>query len=119
MNKYEDYFRSFYGSFVRRMMTQSAYRYENPKTGEMFTFTRKGFYKKGGVVLVYKGKASAGPMEDYVFTDKEAAVKKSKEIGMNGDVHTTKLGDGTVVYIPAKTEQEFEKWYRDNKGQDS
>ena len=38
---------------------------------------------------------------------------------MNGDVHTTKLGDGTVVYIPAKTEQEFEKWYRDNKGQDS
>jgi len=36
----------------------ASYRYENPKTGEMFTYRRKGVYKKDGVTLRYKGKAS-------------------------------------------------------------
>ena len=34
------------------------YKYENPKTGEVFNFARKGNYKKDGVMLVYKGKAA-------------------------------------------------------------
>ncbi len=37
---------------------QSDYVYENPKTGEKFTYSRQGNYKKDGVVLVYKGKAA-------------------------------------------------------------
>ena len=37
---------------------QSEYVYENPKTGERFTYSRQGNYKKDGVVLVYKGKAA-------------------------------------------------------------
>jgi len=37
---------------------QSKYVYENPKTGERFTFIRQGNYKKDGVMLVYKGKAA-------------------------------------------------------------
>lgn len=37
---------------------QSKYKYENPKTGEVFTYTRQGNYKKDGVNLVYKGKAA-------------------------------------------------------------
>lgn len=37
---------------------QSKYKYENPKTGEVFTFNRQGNYKKDGVMLVYKGKAA-------------------------------------------------------------
>jgi len=32
------------------------YKYRNPKTGEVFTYTRRGLYKKDGVILVYKGK---------------------------------------------------------------
>jgi hypothetical protein len=36
---------------------QSAFRYENPKTGEVFTFERIGDYKKDGQKLIYKGKA--------------------------------------------------------------
>ena len=32
------------------------YKYQNPKTGEIFTYTRKGIYRKGGTVLVYEGK---------------------------------------------------------------
>ena len=37
---------------------QSGFKYENPKTGEIFTFKRKGNYKKDGTSLVYKGVAA-------------------------------------------------------------
>ena len=37
---------------------QGGYRYENPKTGEIFTYRRKGVYKKDGVFLNYIGKAT-------------------------------------------------------------
>lgn len=53
-------------------------------------------------------------MEDYIFSDKDAAIKKSKEIGFNGDTHETKTADGQVLYFPAKTEDEFISWYRKN-----
>jgi hypothetical protein len=35
-----------------------SYRYENPKTGEVFTYRRKGIYRKDGTVLIYKGKTN-------------------------------------------------------------
>ena len=38
--------------------SEAAYIYEHPKTGEMFTYRRKGIYKKDGIFLIYKGKAS-------------------------------------------------------------
>tara|TARA_R110002020_G_scaffold56529_1_gene156393 strand:+ start:714 stop:1373 length:660 start_codon:yes stop_codon:yes gene_type:complete len=38
--------------------SKSGYKYENPRTGEVFTYVRKGIYKKDGVNLVYKGKAA-------------------------------------------------------------
>jgi len=34
------------------------YKYKNTKTGEIFTYTRKGVYRKGGRVLIYVGKAT-------------------------------------------------------------
>lgn len=37
---------------------KAAFMYENPKTGEVFTYNRKGNYKKDGTVLVYRGKAA-------------------------------------------------------------
>ena len=36
--------------------TAGDYKYQNPKTGEIFTYTRKGIYRKDGTVLIYKGK---------------------------------------------------------------
>jgi len=36
--------------------TTGDYKYRNPKTGEIFTYTRKGIYRKDGTVLIYKGK---------------------------------------------------------------
>tara|TARA_Y100000816_G_C26032706_1_gene540656 strand:- start:53 stop:1084 length:1032 start_codon:yes stop_codon:yes gene_type:complete len=38
--------------------SRAAYQYENPKTGEIYNYSRKGVYKKDGTDLVYKGKAA-------------------------------------------------------------
>ena len=38
--------------------SEAAYQYEHPKTGEIFTYVRKGVYKKDGMTLRYKGRAS-------------------------------------------------------------
>lgn len=53
-------------------------------------------------------------MEDYIFTDRDAAVQKSREIGMNGEVHETRTADGTTLYFPGPDEATFQKWYREN-----
>jgi hypothetical protein len=37
---------------------QSKFVYENPKTGERYSYIRQGNYKKDGTMLVYKGKSS-------------------------------------------------------------
>ena len=37
--------------------TEADYKYQNPKTGEVFIYSRRGIYKKDGVMLIYKGKA--------------------------------------------------------------
>ena len=38
--------------------SEAAYLYENIKTGEVLTYTRKGVHKKGGTLLRYRGKAT-------------------------------------------------------------
>ncbi len=53
-------------------------------------------------------------MEDYLFRTPEGAQKKSEEIGFNGEIHESTLADGTKLYSPAKTEDEFITWYRKN-----
>ena len=53
-------------------------------------------------------------MEDYIFMDEEGAIKKSQEIGFNGDIHKSTTADGGTLYFPAKTEDEFISWYRKN-----
>jgi hypothetical protein len=42
----------------KKSKAEAVYKYMNPKTGEMFTFNRKGDYKKDGVLLLYKGKSA-------------------------------------------------------------
>jgi len=53
-------------------------------------------------------------MEDYLFRTPEGAIKKSQEIGFDGEIHESTLADGTKLYSPAKTEEEFITWYRKN-----
>ena len=57
---------------------------------------------------------STAKMEDYLFSTPEGAIEKSKEIGFDGEIHDSTLADGTKLYSPAKTEDEFITWYRKN-----
>ena len=78
----------------KAMVTYSAYKYENPKTGETFTYVRQGNYKKDGVTLVYKG---------------QAAEYKGRKVSLNKPFRTsdgpkkfavyTKNGSGKVVIV--------------------
>ena len=101
----------------------AGYKYQDPKTGEMYTFRRRGVYRKDGRILIpVRGSKAhkAGPMEDHVFTSKEAAMKFAKKFDdLSDNVHTKKTGDGTVLYIPGKNEEEFRKWYKSHKGEDA
>lgn len=63
-----------YGSFS----TRSGYKYENPKTGEIFFYNRKGVYRKDGVILVFKGKA----------LQKQTVIKCPKDIKLNKPFRT-------------------------------
>ena len=51
----EDFFDALVGYFFEEV---ASYKYENPKTGEVFTYRRKGIYRKDGTVLIYKGKTN-------------------------------------------------------------
>jgi len=53
-------------------------------------------------------------MEDYIFLDKSKAEERSREIGFDGETHTSTTADGETLYFPAKTEEEFLTWYRKN-----
>jgi len=103
--------------------SSGAYKYQDPKTGEVYTFKRRGVYKKNDRILIpVRGTKAhkAGPMEDYVFTSKEEAMKVAKKFDDLSDaVHTARTGDGKTLYIPGKTEKEFKAWYKKHKGEDS
>ena len=58
-------------------------------------------------------------MEDYIFRTEEAARKKSQEIGLGDNFHTSKTADGTTLYIPGKDEETFQKWFDKNDSHDS
>tara|TARA_Y100001938_G_scaffold150831_1_gene243677 strand:- start:18 stop:875 length:858 start_codon:yes stop_codon:yes gene_type:complete len=55
-----------------------------------------------------------GSMEKYVFTSKEAAEKKAKEIGLKG-AHEHKSGDGATVWMPGAKMKDFQDWYNKHK----
>jgi len=48
------------GKCVPSEKEEAAFRYEHPKTGEVYTYRRKGIYKKDGVFLIYRGEAQEG-----------------------------------------------------------
>ena len=90
---------------------------EDDEEAEMFYFTEAPHcMDKTEGPDHYKMKAhDPGEMQDYVFVNKDMAIKKSQEIGMDGVVHEEKLGDGTTVYIPGPSDEMFNAWYRKHK----
>ena len=51
MNKYLQ-------AIIEYFESKSNYKYEDPRTGEIFYYKRKGAYRKNGRVLVYRGRKS-------------------------------------------------------------
>jgi hypothetical protein len=70
--------------------------------------------QRAAVCNSYFEKGVEAKMEDYIFSTPEGARKKSMEIGFGGEIHESKMADGTIMYFPAKTEKEFIEWYRKN-----
>lgn len=60
------------------------------------------------------GKKVEAGMEDYIFSTREGAEKKSKEIGFDGATHMDRMADGTPMYFPGPNEEEFQKWFDKN-----
>ena len=99
--------------------TGGMYVYEDPQTGELFHYSRRGSYKKNGRRLVFKNKAhilslvaeNAGSMNKYVFESKEEALNMAKKINLKG-VHLHKTGDGKTLWMPGKNMKDFKDWYK-------
>ena len=53
-------------------------------------------------------------MEDYIFSTREGAEKKSKEIGFDGATYMERMADGTPMYFPGPNNEEFQKWFDKN-----
>lgn len=58
-------------------------------------------------------KVEAG-MEDYIYSTREGAEEKSRQIGFEGATHMERMADGTPMYFPGPNEEEFQKWFDEN-----
>lgn len=54
----------------------AAFEYEDPKTGQMYKYQRKGIYKKDGRFLVYKGKAELDYTESAEYQGRKVKLGK-------------------------------------------
>ena len=53
------------GSCRKISSSKADYKYENPKTGEIFIYSRRGTYRKNGTNLIYKGIAGESEAAEY------------------------------------------------------
>ena len=65
------------------------------------------------------GRKVEAAMEDYIFSTREGAEKKSEEIGFDGDTYMEKMADGTPMYFPGPNDEEFQKWFDENDSHDA
>jgi hypothetical protein len=70
--------------------------------------------QRAAVCNSYFEKEATAGMEDYIFSTPEGARKKSREIGFDGEIHSDKMADGTMMYFPAKDEKTFQEWFDKN-----
>ena len=85
--------------------SEGSYVYEHPKTGEIFTYRRKGIYKKKGVILLYKGKAAdtkaylSPEMYEKLKKEGKAAEYKGKKVKLNKPFRTPDGPKKFSVYV--------------------
>jgi hypothetical protein len=66
-----------------------------------------------GIEEVIEELVEAG-MEDYIYSTKEGAEKKSREIGFDGATHMERMADGTPMYFPGPDDETFQRWFDKN-----
>ena len=57
--------------------SKGAYEYEDPKTGELFYYSRRGAHRKNGRTLIFKGRSRAKTILDK--TAENYASKKNRD----------------------------------------
>ncbi len=78
----------------QKSKSEGGYKYENPKTGEVYTYSRQGNYKKDGVLLVYRGKAAEYQGRKVTLNKPFRTPKGPKKFAVY-----TKNGSGNVVIV--------------------
>lgn len=89
--------------FIQRCMGDS-------KMGEEFSDSKQRY----AVCVKYSEEEVSAGMEDYIFSTKEGARKKSMQIGFDGKIHSDTMADGTVLYFPGPDEKTFQEWFDKN-----
>ena len=91
------------GSCRKIGSTTADYKYENPRTGEITYYSRKGPHRKDGVSLVYKGRASQGFFNenwDEEWTEySEAAEYQGRKVTLNKPFLTPDGPKKRSVYV--------------------
>ena len=77
----------------------ATYRYENPRTGEVFNYSRKGTYRKDGVTLIYKGRADKGFFDEEWQEKIEAAEYQGRKVTLNKPFLTPDGPKKRSVYV--------------------
>tara|TARA_A100001201_G_scaffold45805_1_gene46612 strand:+ start:877 stop:1941 length:1065 start_codon:yes stop_codon:yes gene_type:complete len=83
--------------------SEGDYKYENPKTGEIYTYSRRGTYKKDGTMLVYKGKADKPSKNDPRRTP--APKKDQKKGSKKNKPDSAKNPSGKITFSKEVTAQ--------------
>jgi hypothetical protein len=91
------------GSCRKIGSSKADYKYENPRTGEIFMYSRRGPHKKDGVSLVYKGRATEGFLKgdwDEEWTEySKAAEYQGRKVTLNKPFLTPDGPKKRSVYV--------------------
>ena len=81
--------------------SKASYRYEDPKTGQVYEYERKGVYKKGERFLVYKGKEEVEYTESAEYQGRKVKLGKPFKTpgGPKKSAVYVKNGSGKVVIV--------------------
>lgn len=81
--------------------SKASYKYEDPKTGQVYEYERKGVYKKDNRFLVYKGKAEVEYTESAEYQGRKVKLGKPFRTpgGPKKSAVYVKNGKGKVVIV--------------------
>lgn len=86
-------------AWKKAQQSEAGYRYKNLKTGEVYTYDKRGSYKKDGVNLFYLGKTGAEIAEEFAAV---AAEYQGRKVTLNKPFRTPSAAKKFAVYVRNK-----------------